>query len=80
MWCRYLDTYSGRYREQLLQIEVRLFNNIKTEIQDESGSWEGTRHENFVADLKIAESIYNSFRAYERGMKRHGSFFDFSRI
>lgn len=79
IWCRYLDTISGASKERLLAIEMRIFCNVKKEIEATLGPWSGTARENFMADTKIAQSISSSFKSYEKGMKRHGSFFDFKR-
>ena len=64
----------------LLQIENKLFLSAKKEIEDETGiSWTGTDEENYNADLRVATNVYASFKSYEAGAKRQGSFFQFKR-
>ena len=82
MWSRFLDTYSRdkEKRTQLLTIENELFQNVKKEVEDETGPWEGSRKQNRLADVKIATRVYNSFKSYSRGMQYYGEFFTFKRF
>lgn len=80
MWCRFVDSYSKDYRNDLLNIEMSVFMNIKKEVIEETGPWTGSQKQNVMADVKIAFSIYSSFRSYEKSLKRHGSYFNFRRI
>ena len=68
-WNRLCDTYYGDEgkRENLLKIELSLFEFIREEIEQEAGPWNGSKHMNSKADAKIAENIYNSLRSYEKG-------------
>lgn len=69
-----------KIRDQLLSVEMRIFNNIKKEVEDETGGiWKGTRDQNKLADLKVAQSIHSSFKKYEEGRHYHGSYFSFRR-
>lgn len=81
LWNRLLDTLEfGKEREDLLAIENKLFTHIKKEIEAETGlPWTGTEEENYTADLKVATTVYLSFKNYEAGLKRQGSFFAFKR-
>ena len=58
---------------------MNIFNNIKKEVVEETGPWTGSYKQNMIADVKIASSIYSSFKNYENGMKRNGSFFIFKK-
>ena len=82
MWTRFLDTYSRDVDKQkhLFRIESEIFNHVKKEVVDETGEWEGSRKQNRLADIKVATRIYNSFRAYSRGMQYFGEFFTFKRF
>ena len=81
MWNRLLDTLKeGKQRETLLEIEKKLFTKVKKEIEAESGMpWTGTNDQNYDADLRVATNVYTSFKSYEAGAKRQGSFFQFKR-
>ena len=70
----------GERRQELLTIEFAIFQNIKKEVEKETGNWCGSRLQNDKADMKVASSIYASFKNYEDGMKRRGSFFMFKRM
>ena len=74
-----MDSFEGEDREELLDIELLIFQNIKEEIESQFGEWSGSKIENSKADAKVAECILNSFRSYERGRKLNGSFFTFKR-
>ena len=82
MWTRFLDTYSRDKDKQnfLLSLEADLFQNVKKEVEAETGPWEGSRRQNRLADVKIATRIYNSFKSYSRGMQYFGEFFTFKRF
>lgn len=81
MWNRLLDSIEdGKEKEELLRIENKLFLNIKKEVEADTGSsWTGTVEENYNADLKVASSVYISFKSYESGLKRQGQFFQFKK-
>ena len=81
LWTRFIDSYTGspKRKEELLRIEKKIFEHVQKEMEEENGSWCGTRKENSIADMKIATHIYNCLRSYERGLKRQGSFFNFKR-
>ena len=81
LWCRLVDSYQKdeTQRKDLLKIEHTIFLNIKGEVEALYGDWEGSAKQNTAADYKVASSIYSSFRNYERGLKRKGSFFQFKR-
>ena len=82
IWCRFLDTYSRdkEKKDMLLKIESKIFSVIKKDVEAETGTWEGTRRQNRLADMKIAACVYNSFKSYSRGMKYWGEFFNFKRF
>ena len=78
MWNRFLDSFIGDELQTLLDIEKSIFENIKIDVENETGHpWTGTKEENSNADLKVAQSLYTSFKNYERGSKYYGSFFNF---
>ena len=79
MWCRFVDTHSKNTRQQLLDVEMNIFKNVKKEVVDETGPWIGSLKQNMMADVKIAFSIFSSFKNYSGGMQRHGAFFRFKR-
>ena len=66
-------------RKRLLEAENNIFQNVKKSIEDETGDWTGTKLQNRLADYKIAAAITTSFKTYEKGLKRRGSFFNFKR-
>lgn len=72
-----IDTYSEDDRESLISIEKKIFQNIKQEVEEETGDWIGSHHQNLLADYKVSESIFKSFKSYEEGKKRVGTFFNF---
>ena len=80
IWYRMLDSYEKPDREDLLGIERRIFENIKEEVEEETGEWLGTKGQNSLADIKVATSIFRSLKAYEDGRKRVGSFFNFKKL
>ena len=82
MWCRFLDSFSTdkEKRKVLLKVESMIFNSVKSQVEDETGKWEGSRKQNRLADKKVATMIYNSFKSYENGLRYYGEFFKFKRI
>ena len=79
MWCRFVDTHSKDTRERLLEAEMNIFKNVKKEVVDETGPWTGSLQQNMMADVKIAYSIYSSFKNYSNGMQRLGTYFRFKK-
>ena len=80
MWNRFCDSFQGPEKAQLLNIERAIFVNIKGDVEQETGKkWCGDKDQNSRADIKVAQSVFMSFRSYERGAKYYGSFFNFKR-
>ena len=51
---------------------------IRREVEDETGSWSGSIDQNQLADMKIASSVRNSLKAYEKNRKNfEESYFKF---
>ena len=80
-WNRFIDTYDKNddIRNRLLTIEKDIFLNVKSEVEEVFGKeWSGTKEENSNADFKIAQSIKQSFRSYEKtSAKNKTSYFKF---
>ena len=68
-------------RERIMQIEDIIFNNIKKEVEDDTGKdWSGTAEENRRADFKVSKSVKSSFESYEKTRKSSdASFFRFTK-
>ena len=65
-------------RSELTRIESEMFHHIKPMIEKElSEEWTGTKHQNQIGDLKVAEAMRSSFRSYERQGANDGHFFEF---
>ena len=79
-WNRLIDSYDKPDRDDLISIEKRIFENIKKEVEEESGDWLGLKSQNSLADFKVASCIFKSFKAYEEGKRRQGSFFTFRKL
>ena len=67
-------------RKDLLKVEHKQFEHILKDVEKETGPWSGSNIQNYLADVKIANSIYSSFKTYEGGMRREGTFFIFKRL
>ena len=81
IWNRLVDCYDKNeiIKRRLLDTEMSIFTRIKKLVENETGQWNGSKLQNRLADYKVASAIYNSFREYEKGLKRQGSFFNFKR-
>ena len=81
IWNRLID--SERKEEihtRLLKIEKSIFLNIRGEVEDLfEEKWSGTKQQNQCADFKVALSIKQSFRAYERDHQKPVPFFKFTK-
>ena len=52
-------------------IEERVFIDIvKSEVVQILGEWQGSRDQNKLADQKVAYYVKNSFRVYEKNIKK----------
>lgn len=80
LWYRLVDGYNGNAsdRDHLLAIEKEIFENVKKHLEADNYQWRGTREDNRVADLKVAEHVRASFKLYEGGKKLFGTFFQFN--
>ena len=69
----------GRGRRYLRLIEERLFvEEVEDEVEKKLGSWIGSKKQNCLADLKVAVTVKNALKAYEKNKKDHEkSFFVF---
>ena len=82
-WKRYfyrcVDSLAGNDGDHLREIEEMSFAQIfKYEVEAELGSWTGSDEQNRLADYKIAGSVKNSFRNYEKTKKGYEqSYFKF---
>ena len=68
-------------RDRIMQIEDIIFNNIKKEVEEDTGKdFSGTEEENRRADFKVAKSVKSSFESYEKTRKSSDtSFFRFTK-
>ena len=82
-WKRYfyrcVDTLAGTDGDHLREIEEKSFAHIfKKEVEAELGPWTGSAEQNRLADYKIAGSVKNSFKNYEKNKKEYEqSYFKF---
>ena len=59
-------------------IEKQLFTAIKPSLERDLGDWSGSKEQNSVSDLKVATTVKNSFRYYEKTLAgSDSSFFNF---
>ena len=60
-------------------IEERVFIDIvKSEVVQILGEWQGSRDQNKLADQKVTNYVKNSFRVYEKNIKKfEKSYFQF---
>jgi hypothetical protein len=74
-----VDSLAGNDGDRLREIEEMSFAQIfKDEVEAELGSWTGSDEQNCLADYKIAGSVKNSFRNYEKTKKGYEqSYFKF---
>ena len=77
---RFLDSYEkdGKIKNKLRTVELEIFHHIKIDVEKKTGNWMGTKHQNNIADRKVASAIRSSFKSYEKmGVRRDGQFFLF---
>ena len=81
LFYRFLDSYEENQetKERLNSIENEMFQHIKPKVEaDLNQKWSGSKVQNSLADLKIADSIKSSFKSYEKqGVRPDGHFFEF---
>ena len=68
-------------RGKLLEIEAAIFHGVAKEKleKDTNAPWTGKIEEHFKADVLIANTIFNSFKYYEKNLKGFKtSFFKFN--
>ena len=82
---RFLDSavLSEEESLELLNIEKRIFNNVKSDVVKETSSdleWVGSAKQNSISDHKISKCIKSSFQYYERSGRGDGpTFFKFKK-
>ena len=66
---------------ELLNIENRIFNNVKGDVVKETSSeWVGSAEQNSMSDFKISKCMKSSFQYYERSGRGDGpTFFKFKK-
>ena len=81
IWNRFMDTQTNEeQKRKLLNIEKDIFLNIKQEVEDLfEQKWSGSAQENNMADFKIALSIKQSFRSYEKDTAKSKTYFKFTK-
>lgn len=83
MFNRFLDSAVLNEEEslELLNIEKRIFNNVKSDVVKETSSeWIGSAEQNSSSDHKISKCIKSSFQYYERSGRGDGpTFFKFKK-
>ena len=74
-----MDSNLVKDGDSLRLMEERLFvEEVKHEVEKKLGSWIGSRKQNCFADLKVAVTVKNALKAYEKNKKDHEkSFFIF---
>ena len=76
---RYVDSDLVEDGDSLRLMEEKLFvEEVKDEVEKKLGSWIGSKKQNCLADLKVAVTVKNALKAYEKNKKDHEkSFFVF---
>ena len=65
------ECFDDEVFERLQKIEQSIFRNIVKEVEQELGEdWGGSKEQNQVGDLKVAQSVKRSFKTYETSRKK----------